>query len=282
MQRRNHRAGFTLLEMVVVIAILAILLALIVPNVAGYLGDASVTACQANRRAILNLYDLERMAGTGATLDELVRNEDHAYFSSNLACPRGGTYSASEEGDGSYVIRCSVHDDVTQVEYPTDPKHPTAWPYCKYFYGTKLPDNYHLTATSNPEGNGHHLHGVLLEYRQDADGMYRGIVVQIDKGPDGPRLYVGGFENDKPDTYGKNGSGYWEYPDLPEGVDLSGPVQFDIDVEEVGGGKKRLTVTLNGVKVNLKKDVFDGAPDGLDVVSGLRKVDSFDGLTITY
>ena len=53
-------------------------------------------------------------------------------------------------------------------------------------------------------------------------------------------------------------------------------------MEEVGGGKKRLTVTLNGVKVNLKKDVFDGAPDGLDVVSGLRKVDSFDGLTITY
>lgn len=284
MDKGNRRAGFTLLEMVVVLAMLAILLALIVPNVAGYLGDAFITACQANRRAILNLYDLERMAGTGATLDELVRNEGHAYFSSNLACPRGGTYSATEEGDGSYVIRCSVHDDVTQVEYPTDPKHPTPYPYCKYFYGTKLPDSYHLTATASPEKDGHYLHGILLEYRQDADGKYRGIVMQIDKGPDGPNLYIGGFEGSKADIYGSNSTyaGKQQRPAIPEGVDMSGPIQFDVDVEDLGGGKIRLSVSLNGIPVPLDNDVFTGAPDGLDAVSGLRKVDSFDGLTITY
>ena len=50
--RKKNKAGFTLVELIVVIAILAILAAILVPLMVGYIDDANKAVAQANARTL--------------------------------------------------------------------------------------------------------------------------------------------------------------------------------------------------------------------------------------
>lgn len=57
---KHHQTGFTLIEMVAVIAIIALLAAFIVPNVVSQLDSAKVTTAQANIKTIGNALKMYR------------------------------------------------------------------------------------------------------------------------------------------------------------------------------------------------------------------------------
>ena len=100
-RRKKFRpAGFTLIEIMVVVVILGILATLVVPNIMGKPDQARRTAAQQGVRAItsaLNLYRLEH-ASYPHTLDELTKGASRYLGSSDLNDPWGNEYQYSRDG----------------------------------------------------------------------------------------------------------------------------------------------------------------------------------------
>lgn len=70
--RKNSRKGFTLIELIVVIAILAILAAILIPVVSGFIEDANIAADTANAKNIYNCAAIYYAAGGDATTQGLL------------------------------------------------------------------------------------------------------------------------------------------------------------------------------------------------------------------
>lgn len=67
--KKLNKKGFTLIELIVVIAILAILAAILIPAVTGYIAKANDTRDQANCRALYSQLALEAMLGNDLSYD---------------------------------------------------------------------------------------------------------------------------------------------------------------------------------------------------------------------
>ena len=102
--------GFTLVELIVVLSILAILLALLIPSLISYITSAQKKACLVSKAGLLRdltadeIYELE---GSGkydtACLKSLAEKSEYK-------CRQGGAYDVSRGSDGSIVIVCGKHD----------------------------------------------------------------------------------------------------------------------------------------------------------------------------
>jgi prepilin-type N-terminal cleavage/methylation domain-containing protein len=94
--------GFTLIEVIVVIAILGILAGIAVPRFSGYVQQAKQAVCESN------LGTVERFYGAKLEMDDLEHSdlifEDFLMDYEDDLCPLGGTYSYL---DGR--VACSVH-----------------------------------------------------------------------------------------------------------------------------------------------------------------------------
>lgn len=103
-----QKPGFTLVEMIVVLVILAVLAAAAIPVMTGYIGKAQETVCASQRAGLLRQLQA----------DELAQKQGDGVFSaSELAalaaaaqwhCPQGGTYRAVRHS-GSIQVNCRVH-----------------------------------------------------------------------------------------------------------------------------------------------------------------------------
>ena len=94
MNKRNQ--GFTLVEIMIVVAIIAILAAVAIPNFIKYRQNSQAAACVSNLKQIEAAVEQARMAGgKPSSIEELVG--ENGYIKNTPVCPAGGTYSLGDE-----------------------------------------------------------------------------------------------------------------------------------------------------------------------------------------
>lgn len=127
-QRIHDKSAFTLVELIVVIAILGILALFLVPSFIGYAKDAQKAVCQANMHSIIREYSTSAAHNSPETIDDAKKLLDDIYVShhatnkSSNSFYTGGMYSGICGNDGNYgnmissdymllTISCSEHGD---------------------------------------------------------------------------------------------------------------------------------------------------------------------------
>lgn len=103
----KRQTGFTLVELVIVIAVLGILAGLAIPYFMEAREEAAKKECLANRTQILRMFHAQQAVGYSSDLTtfltEAIEETDNKYFTFAPKCADGGTYSAENE-----IIKCSI------------------------------------------------------------------------------------------------------------------------------------------------------------------------------
>ncbi len=101
----RRQSGFTLMEMLVSVAIIAILTAVAIPVFSGSLEGSREAACSANRRSLKGLLSVAWMVEGRSGYDQEI-----TYHLAEYACPSGGTLTPALDGAaGRITVTCSVH-----------------------------------------------------------------------------------------------------------------------------------------------------------------------------
>lgn len=105
---KDKDKGFTLAELLVVVAIIAILVAVSIVIFTGKQKEARATVCEANRTSLKHHLAADYMSGDLDSLSSEVLND---YITTDEAvCPSGGTYSYEGSFESGFQIKCSYHD----------------------------------------------------------------------------------------------------------------------------------------------------------------------------
>ncbi|HUY42082.1 MAG TPA: prepilin-type N-terminal cleavage/methylation domain-containing protein [Candidatus Dormibacteraeota bacterium] len=120
----DSERGFTLIEMMIVVAIIAILVTILVPNLMRARAQAQTAACEANLKEIataLELYETDHDAYPQSGNVDASNSDLQPYVQQVPVDPAAGpgkpyTFTVSTDGNGqpSYTITCpGIHDPGT-------------------------------------------------------------------------------------------------------------------------------------------------------------------------
>lgn len=108
---RKERAGFTLAELLIVVAIILVLVAIAVPVFTGLVGDSEEATCAANRRTVKSAFaasfTLDSSQDKDALFTQCVTSLKSA--KQEKLCPSGGNYTPSFDANGNLTVQCSIH-----------------------------------------------------------------------------------------------------------------------------------------------------------------------------
>jgi prepilin-type N-terminal cleavage/methylation domain-containing protein len=116
---RKQNRGFTLAELLIVVAIIGVLVAVSIPIFTGQREKAKSAVCSANRRSLLAAYRAEQLSGDEDTdTNEINWIKTAAIECGGTAsglsvtglCPDGGTISFTTYADGTLTICCNKHN----------------------------------------------------------------------------------------------------------------------------------------------------------------------------
>lgn len=103
---KPDRRGFTLAELLIVIAIIAVLVTVGIPVFGSSLTDAKSATCAANRRSLCGELMYEHLLSPDTTPRTALTDEEKDMY----ACPTGGTITAEfDTATGRYTVNCSKH-----------------------------------------------------------------------------------------------------------------------------------------------------------------------------
>ena len=108
--KTKYSEGFTLAELLIVVAIIAILVAVSIPVFASKTEKAREATCLANKRSLLAEMTTGYSSGEYDTLSEAF----HTIYEEKkdeYVCPAKGTFYWNDNGDGTGRVRCTYHDD---------------------------------------------------------------------------------------------------------------------------------------------------------------------------
>ncbi len=115
LRKLNSEQGFTLTELLIVVAILGILVAVVLPNFVGLLGNAKSNAGSSELNIVQTAVDA-KLAATSASTTTAITTA-----TSDMTTAAGGfslypTYMRSTATHGTYTV--DTTGKVTQVTYP--------------------------------------------------------------------------------------------------------------------------------------------------------------------
>ena len=117
MKKKLNKKGFTLVELIVVIAILAILAAILVPTMTGIIADAQATACEANRKTVETTLTVAKQWNMSHGASDQRALSD--YISELPTCPAGGAYKVgtadlaltlAPTASTNITVTCTIHN----------------------------------------------------------------------------------------------------------------------------------------------------------------------------
>ena len=89
---KNAMKGFTLVEIMIVVAIIAILAAVAIPNFVTYRKTSQMNACISNLKQIQSAVEQAKLKGVASpTWTDIIGTDK--YIKVTPTCPAGGTYS---------------------------------------------------------------------------------------------------------------------------------------------------------------------------------------------
>lgn len=116
-----HKRGFTLIEIVVVLAVLLVLTGVGVIAYTNILTSANIDICRSQRQEAINLYriyvanggdyDIDGSTDMEFLVEQLLLNEEYR-------CPDGGVYTWQVENDNKINITCSKHGELNKLNTP--------------------------------------------------------------------------------------------------------------------------------------------------------------------
>lgn len=110
-----QRRGFTLIEIMIAVAVIAILAAIAIPNFMSYRTVSHAKACMANMKLIREACQsvLVRRGTIETSLDNLSDNtRGDAFLKGKPLCPIGGTYLITfDESAQDFSVKCSMENE---------------------------------------------------------------------------------------------------------------------------------------------------------------------------